>query len=64
MNCRNVSELCGIRVVRAKREEFALLVTETVALNRISLWVPADSDMFVPIGSHDVLPVGGHQKCS
>lgn len=40
------------------------LMTEAVALDRVSLWVPADSDMFVPIGGHDVLPVGSYQKRS
>jgi hypothetical protein len=39
-------------------------MTEAVALDHVSLWVPADSDVFIPIGSYDILLVGGQQKRS
>ena len=35
---------------------------KAVALNHISLWIPAHSDMFISIGSHYVLLVSGQQK--
>lgn len=37
-------------------------MTEAVALDRVSLRVPANSDVFIPISSHDVLLVSGQQK--
>lgn len=37
-------------------------MTKAVALDHVSLWVPANSDVFIPIGSHDVLRVSGQQK--
>lgn len=38
-------------------------MTKAVALDHVPLRVPANSDVFIPIRSHDVLRVSGQQKC-